>query len=84
MLEEELDMSEWQPIETAPKQAGRILLYRDGRVVCGQWHTDQYAKNPKPYWTHDLIDVFGIRDARSRPPTDWMPLPDPPKMRSVS
>ena len=66
-------MSEWQPIETAPKDQ-RILLFRAGRIVCGQWDDDCYAQKPKPYWRHDLEAIFGRTDARKVSPTHWQPL----------
>lgn len=67
---------EWQPIETAPKDA-RILLRCPRRgVVCGQWNYDKYASKPKPYWTNDRESLFGVRETRDDQPTGWMPLPD--------
>ena len=50
-------MTEWQPIETAPKDGTRVLLYRPShyvwaRIVCGKYADEQYAKKPRPYWTH--------------------------------
>lgn len=68
---------EWQPISTAPKNQ-RILLLRDRTVVCGAYDVDKYAVNPKPYWSHDLERLNGLRDARANPPTHWMPLPSLP------
>lgn len=71
-------MSDWQPIETAPKDQ-RILLFRSGHVVCGRWNDDRYARTPRPYWTHDNERTFGVVDARKSPPQFWMPLPPPPR-----
>ena len=75
-------MSEWQPIETAPKDE-RILLYRPSSypwasVVFGKFDSDRYAKKPRPYWSHDLERIAGVKDARDAPPTHWQPLPAPP------
>ncbi len=72
---------EWQPIETAPKNAD-ILLYCPRRgVVCGRWSDERYATKPKPYWTHDRERLFGVRETREDQPTHWMPLPEAPNDR---
>ncbi|TCR64655.1 hypothetical protein [Bosea sp. BK604] len=68
----------WQDIETAPKDGKRIILFRKGHVVCGRWNDDRYARNPRPYWSHDQERTFGTRDARDAAPSRWMPLPAPP------
>ena len=71
---------EWQPIETAPKNAD-ILLYCPRRgVVCGRWSDERYATKPKPYWTHDRERLFGVRETREDQPTHWMPLPEAPNV----
>ena len=75
-------MSEWQPIETAPKDK-RILLYRPTApewwmVMGGRYDSDKYAKNPKPYWSTDNWSL-GKMEQRQNAPTHWMPLPEPPK-----
>lgn len=71
-------MSEWQPIETAPKDS-RVLLYSPtlfcGYAHPGTWDRDQYAKKPRPFWNFDWIDRT---NSRSNPPTHWMPIPAPP------
>jgi len=77
-------MTEWQPIESAPKDGTEILLYRPSdcdwaRVVVGLWEDDRYAVKPKPYWRHGKQHFTGIREARVYQPTHWMPLPGAPK-----
>lgn len=63
-------MSEWQPIESAPKDGVEVLAYfEDGGcyvAACrdGVWIEGNYL-NPK-----DAPELFT--------PTHWMPLPDPP------
>jgi hypothetical protein len=59
-------MSDWQPIETAPKDGTRVLIYEPnteegGSVLLGKYEDGQW---------HDL-DF-------NRNPTHWMPLPEPP------
>lgn len=68
-------MTNWQPIETAPKDGTRILIYdpthyRDPIITiaeyrCGGW----------------LGEDGGVYDCCSSEyePTHWMPLPLPPK-----
>jgi hypothetical protein len=68
-------MSEWQPIETAPKIDGdRLLVVKDcghGTLpsqsiaywISGEWHIDS---------AHRTLDALGYRA------THWMPLPKPP------
>jgi hypothetical protein len=74
-------MSEWQTIETAPKDGTKILLfYQDQRrVVCGRWDLDRYSKKPRPHWTSDLERLYGRLFHRETSPTHWQPLPEPPK-----
>lgn len=70
-------MTEWQPIETAPKDGTTILLVRFyGAQVCGEtdhWTVDVYGDDRPRDWC----------DTGGRPPeyawTHWLPLPPPPK-----
>jgi len=78
-------MSEWQPIETAPKDGTRVLLFFKTpiftgiNIIIGRWNGDVYAKKQRPYFTHDLERIAGTRETRSNQPTQWMPLPQPPE-----
>lgn len=69
---------DWQPIETAPKDAGNILLaVRVGKlrkVTIGWWGSGYYDRATKSY-------RGGWGDAHSRDliATHWMPLPPPPE-----
>ena len=68
-------MSEWQPIETAPKGGTIILLYHLQRgqnselpvVGSGCWGIEG--------WAH----IFNDGSWRNVRATHWMPLPEPPK-----
>ena len=65
-------MSEWQPIETAPKDGTRILTA--SRHNSGWWLiVAEWGGKSPPRW----IDSFIGRTAQS--PTHWMPLPEPPQ-----
>lgn len=61
----------WKPIETAPKDGGRILLLFGNTVADGFWWKayDDWSVHPG---RHE-IPVF--QDG----PTHWMPLPEAPK-----
>lgn len=83
-------MSEWRPIETAPKDAF-ILLYDDGMMRCGMWEDGKWTVPEFPV----LIDKVGNRLVSRQleqyrgermelswtilEPTHWMPLPLPPR-----
>lgn len=76
------DMSNWQPIDTAPRDGTRILIWRpsigriDGRAEEGWWETQKYHNRPRPYW--ESTGWHGIGFKRNWPPTHWMPLPEEP------
>lgn len=65
-------MSEWQPIETAPKDGTRVLLFSPGgdgedptrQVAEGAWCRVWWRMEAGDYWTT---------------PTHWIALPAPPK-----
>lgn len=58
-------MSEWQPIETAPKDETRVLL---GRAGVPSLHTAFWRGG---VWHCGNLSYFNN-------PTHWMPLPAPP------
>jgi hypothetical protein len=66
-------MSDWQPIETAPKDGRAVLLWIPapaGMVELCYWNT---AKD-QDHW----LESCGFR--LQEQPTHWMPLPEPPQM----
>jgi hypothetical protein len=67
-------MSEWQPIETAPKDGRDVLLgwISAKHVLIGRWgnHGGRYS-------TDGWRDREGF--ALSDGPDVWMPLPEPPR-----
>ena len=66
-------MSEWQPIETAPRNATEILVIlanHDVHVVYGHY----YDLRQKFEWAQ----FDGVNDYN---PTHWMPLPKPPESK---
>ena len=66
-------MSEWQPIETAPKDRRGYVLLCDkkieigGNLFIGWWDGRKWRIDFSPRWQHAIT------------PTHWMPLPEPPK-----
>lgn len=71
---------QWQPIETAPKDGGSILVYcpnmriygKNGNVVITYWQ--RHAAHDPRY----AYGWVGLYDDKNEP-THWMPLPQPPK-----
>lgn len=68
-------MTEWQPIETAPKDGTKVLLWEAGHAPYvgsrddqdDEWWTDED-------WANDAARCFPPRCN----PSHWMPLPPPP------
>lgn len=60
-------MSEWQPIETAPKDGTEILVFDDGAYIVTPWIE---GDDQSGWWDNGFMDP---------PPTHWMPLPAPPE-----
>ena len=79
-------MSEWQEIESAPKD-GTVLLGYDsdegggismGVVVIYWWDADE--DDPEQYPAEWRVHEIGTGDEIERANiTHWMPLPEPPK-----
>lgn len=71
-------MSEWQPIETAPKGT-KVLVYSPDRCAncppeaggaITAWHDGEY-------WCNGRLETGEIAVLKHAP-THWMPLPQPP------
>jgi hypothetical protein len=83
---------DWQPIETAPKDGNKIILYYQnrhnfGRTVMGCWVTDEQANETDTdgvgleagwYEQIDNWDDYAQIAIHEGEPTHWMPLPKPP------
>ena len=61
-------MSEWQPIETAPKDGTCVMTYTDG--------LDPIFEQLPMYWDRDKGWVCCV--GYDMMPTHWQPLPTPP------
>lgn len=66
-------MSEWQPIDTAPKD-GTTILAVDGDVIAVVWWS--VACDPAQWRDFGGLGAGGIDPFE---PTHWMPLPEAPK-----
>jgi hypothetical protein len=62
-------MSEWRPIETAPKDGTRVLIFDGAWMTVCQWRDDDWAVS----WNHENLCQGGTYVLR------WMPLPAPPQ-----
>lgn len=80
-------MSEWQPIETAPKDGTTLLLAINREVVVSQWDAEPFCSHDNPYWLDmsgccPTYECFRTYDEEEFPEgeviTHWMPLPEPP------
>lgn len=73
-------MTEWKPIETAPKDGTEIL----GWLKEGKWAVVSF-KVTKSYchWNREFRDSENWwKDNVTCTPTHWMPLPNPPKEKT--
>jgi hypothetical protein len=82
-------MSEWQPIETAPRDGGNAILVVDtihrprgiySEVLIARWverPDDPEFDDFEEYW--EVIDPFMGSHVYGFNLTHWMPLPAPPK-----
>lgn len=74
-------MSEWRPIETAPKGDLYILGWwpdeNDPRGVVHVMTWETQMADDGPQWVPEYCEMPLGLDYQ---PTHWMPLPDPPKM----
>lgn len=78
VFEEKEAMSDWQPIETAPKDGTPILIWyprpRKAGRVNNVWGTTRIARWRVNYWLLDAPAVYK-QDADIQ---YWMSLPEPP------
>ncbi len=75
-------MSEWQPIETAPTDGTRVLLWTpdlDPPTIQAEWRSYDDSMPDAGYWVdvwnNDMIESAANGYITA---THWMPLPAPP------
>jgi hypothetical protein len=73
-------MSDWHPIETAPRDGSIILLTHAGRTLAGYYGLAQAAMQVESDKRHpwEFLDETNGTNAVTDP-THWMPLPSPAK-----
>lgn len=68
-------MTEWQPIETAPKDLSSVLVYIPGYVLGQENEIASVYWNVRfKCWCAVAVEMEPIYGE----PTHWMPLPPPP------
>ncbi len=72
-------MSEWQPIETAPKDRTPIDVWGDYGRVCDVSWRDAPSHDERGAGWRDTDGTF-LGPPFLATPTHWMPLPDPPPL----
>jgi hypothetical protein len=74
----------WRPIESAPKDGTRVLVYGPRGVLIAWWNTEPtvWERSPRACWSVFTPDDFfysvHLVEDREKP-THWMPLPEGPK-----
>ena len=82
--------SNWQPIDTAPKDGSSVLLYWPANAryrastAIGHWVDKQemaYGKeiSRSQFWTRPHPFFYGLDPEDDPKPSHWMPLPAPPQ-----
>lgn len=73
-------MSGWQPIETAPKDGTKILVFTiHGELELSDWYkieTPEYVEVSEGLYRKEMREFSS--GWNSNHPTHWMPLPEPP------
>lgn len=75
-------MSEWQPIETAPRDGTRIMLGNEHGVWMADWRpVYQSGYKPDNPWASAMLNHDHIANRREcySKATHWLPLPEPPE-----
>lgn len=67
-------MTEWQPIETAPKDGTRVLLWNGQEMFVAHWWNPSRSC---PAWFF-FFGSTSENDGTVPNATHWMPLPEPP------
>jgi hypothetical protein len=69
-------MSDWQPIETAPKDGAWILLRGESGYVNRPYraHVGRWVTGRDGGWWEESEDAYFTDDGDE--PTHWMPLPE--------
>lgn len=72
-------MSEWKPIETAPKDGRKIMIYCPEVIVPGVIYLEEISIVYAYESSFRETGWIGLGRHWGASPTHWMPLPPPPK-----
>lgn len=72
-------MSEWKPIESAPRDGTRVLTYDASFGCCISWYGKDFNVNGKHWLTGNGDDFSTGFYYTPIEPTYWQHLPQPPK-----
>ena len=70
----------WQGMDSAPRDRKILLAYPGKICTVGWFKTDEYAKNPRPYWASEREHLFGVTWARKTSPVCWCEIEYPDGM----
>lgn len=74
-------MTDWQPIETAPKDGTVVLVVGDRGHSCAQWRREGWDTGSGWHATvegQECLDGDDRYGLKRLSPTHWMPIPSPP------
>jgi hypothetical protein len=78
-------MTDWETIDTAPRDGTRILGWRadqfGNQLEIWQWSEDSFSKRPRPLFRS--YGALGVTHDRANQPTHWMPLPIGPALNAA-
>ncbi len=69
---------DWQPIETAPRDGTPVFLWKNGFRGEHRYTEPGGSLCGKQWYQQSLMHCLWVEN-----PTNWMPLPDPPKGPAV-
>ena len=77
---DDITMTDWLPIESAPKDGSRILVNVNGHAQIARWECVPHFASE---WSDEIVEGFcwvlntgsSLIDTRTAEPTQWMPLP---------
>lgn len=76
-------MTDWKPIESAPKDGTEIIVMHvhiETQIVNNAfWIEDDEYPQDTGWWSYTLSEVSRTQLNDWQTPTHWMPLPPPPK-----
>lgn len=71
-------MSDWQPIDTAPRDGTEILLWDGYKLCVASWAFGSLFRiEPKEWITGECRGDYNSYDTVDEP-THWLPLPETP------